>query len=184
MSDILDRIDADIQAWEARPESWLPGDPLYDHPYQLGQDAQTVRPMFQLVDDWAPPARCRPCGVSWSDDEPCWVCGVERPPVFPSGSVAALLLRMGRLDDYGRRISQPPMQLPSFANAIRAAADMEQAMDRLRQVVEADLTASLEQLYARVMTPPPLTPPRLTGPSPLPVDGHAYRRRTRRRTNR
>lgn len=172
MSDVLDRIDADIQAWEARPESWLPGDPLYDHPFDRGGDAQTVRPMFQLVEDSGPLPRCAPCRVSWSGDDPCWMCGEERPPVYALGGTIAALTVGG---------ARAVLDLRCF---VRAASEMEQAMHRLRQVVERDCSTAIERLYARLMPISELTPPRLNGPSPLPVDGHAYRRRTRRRTRR
>lgn len=196
MTDILDRIDADVAAWEARPESWLPGDPLYDRPDGWDLDALTVRPMFQVVDDWAPPPRCRPCQVTWSGDAGCWMCGEERPALGPFDQaigIRALLARMDQLDESGNRISpRPPPRFisptpPGFAGMIRAAADMEQATARLRAAVEDAriYSESLSQLYyAHLMPPRPLVAPLLTGPSPLAVDGHAYRRRTRRRTRR
>ena len=74
-TDILDRIDATIAAWEAAPESWVPGDPLYEQP------GCVVRRMFDVIDDdvLARRPRCVPCGVSWAGEEACWMCGTERP---------------------------------------------------------------------------------------------------------
>ncbi|MDP9820399.1 hypothetical protein [Nocardioides massiliensis] len=88
MTDILSRIDATVADWEAQPEAWVPGDPLFEDPRSLDddRDAQIVRPMIQLLDDhsWRESImRCRDCEVSWAGIAPCWVCGEHRPPVGP-----------------------------------------------------------------------------------------------------
>ena len=85
MSELLEQIDQVVAGWEARPESWLPGDPLYARPRGGAWGEQTIRPMIDLIED-VPSAydvavRCVDCGVSWSGYLPCWMCGQEQPGV-------------------------------------------------------------------------------------------------------
>lgn len=93
---ILFAQEQDARLW-GNSEEWLPGDPLFTHPWLIptsGCDCcpaeeeseytgHTVRPIFQVfeVDDTLNsyiPARCEPCGVSWHGDEVCFVCDAER----------------------------------------------------------------------------------------------------------
>jgi hypothetical protein len=142
--------------------AWFPGDPLYSSP------GCTPRHMFDLIEQWTAPARCEPCQVRWSGDTPCWVCGEPRPHAGLDGARAAW----------------------AAASPRRAAASLMVTID-VRPFVEAieRLTRSLASLdldpFQRywlnqlVPTAPPADP--ISCPLPLPIDGRAYRRRSRRR---
>lgn len=84
MTELLDMIDGVVADWEAQPEAWNPGDPLHT-------PGDVVRPMFQVITEWAQPPRCEPCQVIWSGDATCWVCGEERPayPGIHGGAAGA-----------------------------------------------------------------------------------------------
>lgn len=171
--DLLDRIDATIAGWETRPESWLPGDPLYDEPRGATWDEQTIRPMVEefLI---APTARmrCQPCQVSWQGSSACFVCGEDRPPLPGTSSVYELLVRMGR-------IPRPTPQVE-----VRVAVDVsrfQRAMDAVAETISREFTASIDALVKRLM---PTPAPPSSSPPPLAVDGNAYHARIRARARR
>lgn len=158
-TEILDQIDSAVTAWEARPESWLPGDPLYE-PRSYATDPG-VRPMIQLRPDstWTIPPRCEPCQVAWAGDDACWVCGEERPD--PT-------IRVANFAD-----------LTAFVEAAdRAAEGMRETYERMAETLThvdwSGLKATLDKLDRQPEHQP----------GPLSIDGHAYRRRTRNRRGR
>lgn len=94
MTETLDRINTVLAGWEAQPDTtdvdgWLPGDPIYDRPMGSHFGEQHIRPMFQLLEEHAMPARCTECDTYWRGPSACFVCGQkvlglpghERPPV-------------------------------------------------------------------------------------------------------
>ena len=62
--------------------------------------------MVELLDDYPHKMRCEPCGVSWTGDDPCWMCGTDRPPLSPMAIVQqdldAAWQRLQRLAAYRR----------------------------------------------------------------------------------
>jgi hypothetical protein len=166
-NDVLDQIDGAVDAWEARPESWVPGDPLYDRPsgsaFLVGE--QTVRPMFQVLPqgDWLIKPRCQPCQVDWADDAPCWVCGEERPDPMPPASPVVTW-----------RDPAP--------RTMTVTVDVQPYLEELRRMTELlsrtdwhAIEATLERVEPRRSQHCPL---------PLCIDGHDYRRRARNRRKR
>lgn len=86
----------------AAEQEWVPGDPLMP---DRGLGSHGVSPMMTaaeraaaLADDtgdappwWRPDGSgvdhglaathtCKPCGVRWRGDDPCWMCGGEQIP--------------------------------------------------------------------------------------------------------
>lgn len=149
MTELLDTIDDAIAGWEAQPEAWNPGDPLYDHPYLRGEgEGNCVRPMFQLVEDYPPYARCKPCDVVWSGPEPCWVCGEDRPmaTLLAPGPWSAASGTWARLNESLREMSevmarQLDARLAELVRTIQmpeqplrvSVADLNRAADALRR---------------------------------------------------
>ncbi|MDN4173938.1 hypothetical protein QWY28_13335 [Nocardioides sp. SOB77] len=141
MTDVLAAIDATIDDWEASPHSWVPGDPLHQHPYQRGQgEGNCVRPMIQIIDEnpWYR-VRCEPCQVSWAGPGPCWVCGTDRP------------------------VPERPILRAHIRPAPDAAAAMQAVMATVRARLNDRMTeqlAELQRLAADLSRSVPPRPPR------------------------
>ncbi len=50
MAGILEQIDLAVAAWEARPESWVPGDPLYANPLDACLASDTCNALFAVCE--------------------------------------------------------------------------------------------------------------------------------------
>ena len=67
--------------WDTKFEpdtDWVPGDKLWNH---IGNTPRNVIEIFHDVTDVEEFtfARCKPCGIGWVGDEPCWMCGKVVP---------------------------------------------------------------------------------------------------------
>lgn len=158
VDDLLTRIDDAVSDWEARPESWVPGDPLHTDPRWDGTDGrQVVRPMFELLDDEPfTRARCERCDVRWVGDDPCFVCG--------------------------RQVAGAEALRPPAVPVVRfVAVDLDPFVRALQQIREASLPLAriLAGLAAALDQPDPPGRPR-----PLPIDGREYARRRKSRGRR
>lgn len=92
MTDTLDRINTVLGGWEAQPavdeDGWLPGDPLYQRPRGYLAGEQTIRPMFDLIDEYIDPPRCAECDVYWRGPAACFICGQKVPDPRDSSASA------------------------------------------------------------------------------------------------
>jgi hypothetical protein len=69
----IDTVLAGQEGLDVDPDiTWVPGDPLFDQPYDNDYAGNYREPV----------SRCRTCDVNWQGDEPCWICGEEKPLVY------------------------------------------------------------------------------------------------------
>lgn len=168
------------------------------------------RPMVQLVDETEGGMRCEPCQVSWRGPDSCWVCGEERRVGSSASRLRELIsgqattrpeaeVADAALDGYRPRVvlgfdgsrddasavvmaADPGAfwTLPSVSNADAspvedfASSAGFQLDDWQRHVLREWVRgmSALAELFAEQWCYRPL---------PLPIDGHEYRRRSRRR---
>ena len=127
----IDTVLAGQEGLDVDPDiTWVPGDPLFDQPYD---------------NDWTgyyqpPVVRCKDCDTNWNGDEPCFICGQEVPRKY-SGFQG--LLDAMRPELLVPRSSQPSLIVSSatfdrFRDAsIEISASMERAGESMRELMDA-----------------------------------------------
>lgn len=154
MTELLDTIDYAISDWEAQPEAWNPGDPIYDHPWKREErgedDVQHVRPMIQLVDERTATARCEPCQVTWVGISACFNCGEERPPSpGPMPHAYELMVRMS-------------VDTRPFQQAMATVAERWSRLVDERMAAALERAIDMSELFSRITVAPPRPDPRVT----------------------
>lgn len=142
---------------------WMPGDPIYSSP------GCTPRRMVDLLESRTIPARCEPCQVRWTGDDPCWVCGEDRPRL---------------ISPLAGGVSMPRAAMASLFVAV----DVSPIIDALTRMAESLARIDLEPFQRywlnSYLTAIPRSDAPLVRPTRLPIDGHAYARRRRSRRTR
>lgn len=134
MIDVLAQIDHALAVQDATAygdAEWLPGDPLHRRPRGSWLGEQTVRPMFELIDNEAwYAARCEPCQVRWAGDDPCWVCGTDRPLPGRNRSAGDVQVQLSiDTSQYEAALARLQEQMREFSE--RFAARLDEQLGRL-----------------------------------------------------
>jgi hypothetical protein len=128
----IDTVLAGQEGLDVDPDiTWVPGDPLFDQPYDNDYAGHYREPV----------ARCSTCNVNWKGEEPCWVCGEQRPHVVGTFDSSHSLHELLELLSYSRprpaRIFTEEMQQRMSGMFAELNSGMEEIGNSAQTAMEA-----------------------------------------------
>lgn len=131
----IDTVLAGQEGLDVDPDiTWVPGDPLFEQPYDNDYAGNYRQPV----------SRCRDCDVNWETDDPCWMCGQERPYIHGmySGNESSLWDLINSMTENVYRPRPRPVFTREMAERIHGmfreiGPSMEEAGRNMRTAMEA-----------------------------------------------
>jgi hypothetical protein len=142
---------------------WVPGEPIHERPNPFFYDGRGnyVRPMVQTIhldrfhnnDSVHFKPRCHDCKVSWKGEEPCFVCGEDRPLVeFSLASWDIFREDIVVYADHDVELARHTMQtMQRFSfRATPAFQNFARALDETRRSVETSFQRMFREFHAEM----------------------------------